>query len=188
MAGQAQAQVHKCRTAQGGIEYRTAPCAAGTGQPLPIDTQAAAPTGPNAAAAAPSPADAALREQCLGLQARSDTARRQIAEREALARKLSNNLPGALTDAEAREFALLTQRDRIDIEEQQRQGRVAGCGRLGLEVGTRAAAVAVVENRCRQLRDSMQEWLARHGSSHPDVRGTLEAMRQERQREGCKEP
>lgn len=178
----AAAQVHKCLDAQGRVEYRATPCAAGAGQPLPGAAARAAPV------AAATPADADAFNKCRSLHAEVVDRRRRITNLDQLVRQLDNKLPDALTPGEAREYALQRQQHALHVEEAMRQGRVAGCERQGLRLGSAEAEAQELERRCAQLRDSAREWLDRHGRTSTKVAATLAAMRQERQEAGCKEP
>lgn len=187
VAGPALGQVHKCQDAQGRTAYQATPCAAGAQwQPLLL------PTAPAAAQAAPTPqapVDPQVLGLCLDLQAKVNANQKSLEERAKLVRLLSAARPPALSDPEAREYALLDQRDRLDLAEWQRQGQVAGCGAAAVMPGTAGAASGERDRRCSALRQGMQDWLARHGPAQdPAVKArALAQMQQERQREGCKE-
>jgi hypothetical protein len=176
--GPAAAQIYKCKDAQGRLEYTATPCDGGAGQVVRGTTPKVAP---------PSPADIQLGGLCLDLQAKVNAARRQIIERDKLVSDLSNAAPKALSAGEAKEYALLSYRDRLSIQEFERQGEVAACGRVALRVGSAGANAAELDRRCTKLRQSMQDWLAGPGRGNPKVAEVLEAMKQERQREGCPE-
>lgn len=185
VAGPALGQVHKCQDAQGRTAYQATPCAAGA-QGLPLQL----PAAPATVQATPqAPVDPQLLGLCLDLQAKVNASQKSLAERARLVRFLSAAKPPALSDPEAREYALLDQRDRLDLAEWQRQGQVAGCGAAAVMPGTAGAAAAERDRRCSALRQGMQDWLALHGPAQdPAVKArALDQMKQERQREGCKE-
>jgi hypothetical protein len=183
----AQAQAYKCQNQAGRIEYSSRPCSAAEGQkalgevntlanPKPVLTQDIKRNDTNT-----NNDDQTLIDRCVSVQLKVRKLQEEISQRKV--RQSSGAKDFGSTSVQEDGFAI--QRLQIEIGERERQGRLAGCERVGAGINSGATRAKALNIVCSNVRSEIAVFTTGNGRTDPRATEFVSDLKKELRTNGC---
>jgi hypothetical protein len=181
------AQIYKCQTQYGSIEYNSLPCSAVGGQKVLSEASAAVTFMPATTQkieknnTSISSEDKSLIDNCVAVQLKVRAIQKEISQRKV--RQSSGGKHFGSTSVQEDEFAI----KRLDLEigEHERLGRVAGCGRVGASINSAATRAKALDIVCGDVRNQITFFTSGNGHTDPRATELVLDLKKELRTNGC---